>query len=210
VPPPTAPREEGPPPHPATRAHRVTPTERIRARPAPDDRPSRRPDRAARLHPKPSRPGARHQPVDTPLPPALPRDDRAPLGNEADPRRRTRPPSRRTPPAGTRAATAPHPRTPASTSSRRRRSHPQRARRRQDTRADRRRTQRRPHADSARRCDMVAINGASRSTPLNLARVRLRGACSPRGGCGAGARRRARISSAAERARARNDYQAAF
>src|SRR6266487_4395927 len=156
APPPAAARGESAPPRPALVAGRAARTREPGAggRPRDDLR------RSARLHPQPSRPGARHQPLHPPPPPSLPRDDRDALGREADSRRRAGAARRRA--AATRASARP---AGAGWSARRAASRarppdPRRARRGQELRPDRPRAQREPGTDGARRRPVVAFNRA--------------------------------------------------
>lgn len=117
------------------------------------------PRRAARLHPKPGRPGAWDQPLHTPEAAPIHRDDRDALGRRADTGRRARASCCRATADGTATTRAYDAGTQAGRPTRGREAHPPRALRRQEPSPDRREPGRRAGPDGAWWRAVVAVDG---------------------------------------------------
>lgn len=170
APPPATPRQQDAPSHPTDARAEASACAGVLA--ATSSCPRSGISRTARLHAKPSRPSARHQPLHPPPPAPLHRDDRNALGHQPDPRRRARAARRRTPPPH--AAVAARSRAEgaeAERPGRGRRAHPRAPIGGPKPPPDRRRPQRRPNPDSTRRRAVVAVDSARPSLAGSLSHL---------------------------------------
>ena len=106
-----------------------------------------------------------YQPLHSAPTTATPRDDRAPLGQHTQSRRRTRTPPHRTSTSATLTCPESRSRSPTPRPARTRRANPKRTSRRQESPPHRRRPQRSRNADRTRRRALVAFNRSSRPAP---------------------------------------------